>query len=484
MGKEIENENWVNKVRAEENRQKDRLNSCPFRMKYHIMPPVGWLNDPNGLCQFQGTYHAYFQYSPLSVNGGGGFWGHCTSQDLLHWQYQDPVLTTDRPEDRSGVYSGSALIEDGTMYLFYTGNVKLPGDYDYIDEGRISSQLMVSSKDGQHMSEKTVLLGMKDYPEDMTAHIRDPKVWKDQGHYYMILGARKRDFDGDRRRDTGCALVYVSDDKKQWKLDHEILPEENFGYMWECPDLFELDGEKILSYCPQGLPAEPERCQNLYQSGYSILTNGETPEKTFREWDLGFDFYAPQTFEDENGRRILIGWAGVPDTIETHRNLSVQNGWQHCLTIPRELYIENGAVYQRPVCEIDTLSWKQEEGTHCRFEREMVKIETTLQEGIPAEIRIGTEENGLTIHMEADRIQMTFLNKKGEPSACGGGRAIRIGRTASEIRHALVLIDNSIAEIFVNDGEVVMTTRIYLEKPERMITVNGCRTCEIWKTEE
>lgn len=373
MGKEIENENWVNKVRAEENRQKDRLNSCPFRMKYHIMPPVGWLNDPNGLCQFQGTYQAYFQYSPLSVNGGGGFWGHCTSQDLLHWQYQDPVLTTDRLEDRSGVYSGSALIEDGTMYLFYTGNVKLPGDYDYIDEGRISSQLMVSSKDGQHMSEKTVLLGMKDYPEDMTAHIRDPKVWKDQGHYYMILGARKRDFDGDRRRDTGCALVYVSDNKKQWKLDHEILPEENFGYMWECPDLFELDGEKILSYCPQGLPAEPERFQNLYQSGYSILTNGETPEKTFQEWDLGFDFYAPQSFEDENGRRILVGWAGVPDTIETHRNLSVQNGWQHCLTIPRELHIENGAVYQMPVREIDTLSWKREEGTLCRFGREMVK---------------------------------------------------------------------------------------------------------------
>lgn len=47
-----------------------------------------------------------------------------------------------------------------------------------------------------------------------------------------------------------------------------------------------------------------------------------------------------------------------------------------------------------------------------------------------------------------------------------------------------MLIDNSIAEIFVNDGEVVMTTRIYLEEPERMITVNGCRTCEIWKTEE
>ena len=76
------------------------MENCPFRTKFHIMPPVGWLNDPNGLCQFRGVYHAYFQYSPLNVNGGGGYWGHCTSRDLLHWEYKEPVLTTDIPEDK------------------------------------------------------------------------------------------------------------------------------------------------------------------------------------------------------------------------------------------------------------------------------------------------------------------------------------------------------------------------------------------------
>ena len=68
-----------------------------------------------------------FNILPLNVHGGGGYWGHCTSRDLLHWTYGEPVLTADTPEDESGVYSGSALIEDGKMYLFYTGNVKLPG---------------------------------------------------------------------------------------------------------------------------------------------------------------------------------------------------------------------------------------------------------------------------------------------------------------------------------------------------------------------
>ena len=79
------------------------MENCPFRTKFHIMPPVGWLNDPNGLCQFRGVYHAYFQYSPLNVNGGGGYWGHCTSRDLLHWEYKEPVLTTDIPEDKTPV---------------------------------------------------------------------------------------------------------------------------------------------------------------------------------------------------------------------------------------------------------------------------------------------------------------------------------------------------------------------------------------------
>ena len=322
-------ENGFQKEREQLKKMKRTVESCPFRTRYHIMPPVGWLNDPNGLCQFRGVYHAYFQYSPLNVHGGGGFWGHCMSRDLLHWEYKEPVLTTDIPEDESGVYSGSALIENDRMYLFYTGNVKKPGDYDYIDAGRISTQILTESEDGQHMSEKVKLLGMEDYPEDMTQHIRDPKVWKENGRYFMVLGARRRDWDSrGNRSDKGGMLLYTSGDKRKWSLYQEYVPEKPFGYMWECPDIFRLGGRKILSFCPQGLPSEAEKYQNIYQSGYSFLEDGQSPEESFHEWDMGFDFYAPQTFETEDKRRILIGWAGMPDTEKIHRNLSVKNGWQ------------------------------------------------------------------------------------------------------------------------------------------------------------
>ena len=475
-------ENGFQKEREQLKKMKRTVESCPFRTRYHIMPPVGWLNDPNGLCQFRGVYHAYFQYSPLNVHGGGGFWGHCMSRDLLHWEYKEPVLTTDIPEDESGVYSGSALIENDRMYLFYTGNVKKPGDYDYIDAGRISTQILTESEDGQHMSEKVKLLGMEDYPEDMTQHIRDPKVWKENGRYFMVLGARRRDWDSrGNRSDKGGMLLYTSGDKRKWSLYQEYVPEKPFGYMWECPDIFRLGGRKILSFCPQGLPSEAEKYQNIYQSGYSFLEDGQSPEESFHEWDMGFDFYAPQTFETEDKRRILIGWAGMPDTEKIHRNLSVKNGWQHCLTIPTELTFHDGRIFRMPVRELEDLPWakmKKENGRYHWADR-TVRLQIKEINGNRQTIRLGNEKNGLTILADGDRVELSFSGNSGNPSRCGGGRGRRTSRVEGMVREMLVIIDSSIVEVFVNSGETVFTTRIYLEKEERELDVSGCSGCEI-----
>ena len=114
-----------------------------FRQKLHLMPPTGWLNDPNGLCQFKGIYHAFFQYSPFNATGGLKMWGHYTSRDMIEWKYEGVSLYPDQPFDCHGVYSGSAFIEDGKMYLYYTGNVKLEdGEFDYIRTGREANTVL------------------------------------------------------------------------------------------------------------------------------------------------------------------------------------------------------------------------------------------------------------------------------------------------------------------------------------------------------
>ena len=117
-----------------------------FRQKLHLMPPVGWLNDPNGLCQLGGVFHAFFQYSPFDPEGGVKLWGHYTSRNMLDWEYKGAPIYPDQPFDCSGVYSGCAYIEDGEMYLYYTGNVKL-------EMTRINFQELINQTNGE-FSEK------------------------------------------------------------------------------------------------------------------------------------------------------------------------------------------------------------------------------------------------------------------------------------------------------------------------------------------
>lgn len=233
------------------------------RLTHHLMPPVGWLNDPNGLCWYKGRYHVFFQYSPFEANGGLKFWGHYSSEDMISWRYEGVPLLPDSIYDCHGVYSGSAIAEKDKLHLFYTGNIKMDGDYDYINNGRQSSTLHVESADGLHFGTKEVAVSCEDYPENYTCHIRDPKVWKEGEEYRMILGGRQKS-------DHGAVLFYRSEDLKNWKFDGELTTEKAFGYMWECPDFFTLEGQEVLSVSPQGLTREEFRFQNIYQSGYFI----------------------------------------------------------------------------------------------------------------------------------------------------------------------------------------------------------------------
>ncbi len=174
-----------------------------YRHKYHLMPPTGWLNDPNGLSYYGGNYHVFFQYAPEDARGGDKCWGHYQSPDLLNWEYTGIAIYPDTEYDRNGAYSGGALTDDGNLELFYTGNLKEEGDFDYINEGRGATVIYLSTEDGVHLTEKELLMTNDDYPADLSRHVRDPKVWKDQGSYYMLLGARTRGCTGLRTKKHG-----------------------------------------------------------------------------------------------------------------------------------------------------------------------------------------------------------------------------------------------------------------------------------------
>lgn len=447
-----------------------------WRCRFHLTPPIGWMNDPNGLCQYQGIYHVFFQYAPEYPVEDTKEWGHYTSPDLIHWNFAGTALYPDTAYDRNGAYSGSACIDQDTMVIYYTGNVKQEGPHDYTHSGRESNTLRVTSRDGRHFTEKQCVLRNQDYPEGYTCHIRDPKVWKDGDRYKMVLGGRRND-------DSGAVLLYESIDGIGWNYVCDITSGQPFGFMWECPDLFELDGQHFLACCPQGIPAGRCRFQNYHLAGYfplDVSSNTESGTELqnhgadivridgtlFREWDYGFDFYAPQTFVDEARRRILFGWAGLPDMPYQEPGLEEQN-WIYNLTVPRVVTCRNGILFQYPVPELDQLHGREQQPDS----QEWFSVEVNCFDWqlIPKD-----PSAGFSIHITKN-ILFSYNGAVLSLSFCGKIGAGRTRRTVlcSRVEHIRILADCSILEFYVNYGEIVMTTRFFPEYEESGLCAGG-----------
>ena len=445
--------------------EKSASKNDSYREQFHLMPPTGWLNDPNGLCQFHGVYHAFFQYSPFDAEGGLKLWGHYTSNNMIDWEYQGVSLYADQPYDCHGVYSGSAFVENDTMYLYYTGNVKLEGgDYDYINTGREANTVLVTSADGMHFSEKHELMRNVDYPSDLTCHVRDPKVWKDGDTYYMVQGARTKE-------DVGQALIFESKDKRNWTFRSRIESDAPFGYMWECPDYFEIDDTKILSASVQGLEGGEWDERNVYQSGYFLVQGNVLADYELSEyhlWDYGFDYYAPQSFETEDGRRIHISWMGMPDC-EEYTNKTLKDGWQHCFTFPREVFVKDGKVCQRPVRELEQKKELIKSVTGYLTEENVKTFEVDVREIKENQFCIKLAEE-LVLDYADGRFQMRFTDTSKD--AVSAGRGIRYV-DVDQVENIKVLADVSSVEVFVNDGEYVFSTRYYPEKYQVEVEAAG-----------
>ena len=191
----------------------------------------------------------------------------------------------------------------------------------------------------------------------------------------------------------------------------------------------------------------------------------ECEQKEFQEWDMGFDFYAPQTFLDSRGRRILMAWAGLPDLEGHYHNPTVEMGWQHSLTFPRELSVQGKRVLQWPVQEIESIR------------RASVRIEA--EQEIPIESRsfdweIEGMQGEFSILVDA-ACRLTW--KDGVASLAfegdaGQGRGCRKARI-NQVRDIRILADHSILEIFLNKGECVFTTRFYPKERECKVKYQG-----------
>jgi len=454
-----------------------------WRPRLHLTPQRGWMNDPNGLSQLNGTYHFFFQYAPGWPEDDTKWWGHATSTDLLSWTPSEPALEPSCPQDEDGVYSGCAVPLEGPDRLraYYTG-VRVPEDArPHSQHEHDACQLVVESAGGVHFGQKRVLLAPEDYPQEVCSHVRDPKVWRDrEGVWWMLLGTRTRE-------DLGEVMVWRSEDGLSWGLDHFVRPDHRLGYMWECPNLAQLDGHDFLAVCPQGLPSEDLRWQNRWQAGYLPLQRGiyqtqEVDAEAFVEWDHGFDFYAPQIFEDESGRIILVGWMGTFDHVYSAAPEGLT--WCHSLTLPRQLTLAaDGRILQWPVAELDARRHDpQVLAAGQAYVQEGLVADLTLQ-GIEGQgsLALGTREEGEILSLTlADGLLSLAFSESEVAQAAALGRTHRTipCEGLSDLR---LVVDGSTVEVYANGGAVVFSTRWFPQGGELTLRSGFVAQGTVWQ---
>lgn len=433
-----------------------------YRLKFHIAPPFGWMNDPNGLVFFKGYYHVFYQYYPYDSSWGPMHWGHCRSKDLIHWEQLPIALVPGNKEDKDGCFSGSAIVKNDKLYLIYTGHhYYARKDPDHFWQ----NQNIAYSEDGVHFVKYKGNPVIATPPKDNTQHFRDPKIWKENEYYYVILGSQNND-------GVGRVITYRSKNLVNWEYLGVITQSKSpnkQGFMWECPDLFKLNGKSILLFSPQGIQKVDKKYLNLYQTGYFVgnmdYQNNQFSHDKFKELDHGHDFYATQTMESPDGRRIVIGWMDMWENDMPEK----KDGWAGALTIPRELTLKNNHLYMTPVRELKNLRNKT------LIDKQINIHSTTLKIPDPQHLELDLQAslnhwggNKFVFMLQKSNqeiLSLTFNNRNKELTLFREGKdPYRYGTISSSNKLKLqIFIDTSSIEIFVNNGETVFSERYYAE---------------------
>ncbi len=295
--------------------------------KYHFATRKGWINDPNGLVFFDGYYHIFYQHSPNFEKPWqeNMHWGHARTKDFLEFEELPVALFPDMPYDKDGCWSGTAIVKDNRLFLFYAS----------IHDG-IQSVSVAYSDDGISFEKYEGNPIINGYPSDGCPDFRDPAVCYSDGKYYCVIAS------GNHDKKTANLLLYESDDLFNWNYKGILCEWENSRFA-ECPS-FMKSGDKYLltaSVCK----ADGHSFSVMYGTfdGSKFI-----PEHT-GEVDKGPDQYAGQVFLDSKGRTILISW--LP-------------GWNYagyrkkdigCMSVPREIRLTDGKITGYPVEEVQHL---------------------------------------------------------------------------------------------------------------------------------
>lgn len=453
----------------------DMTNKEMFRPVYHHTPVYGWMNDPNGMFYKDGVYHLYFQYNPYGSVWGNMHWGHSTSTDLMHWNFEGCAIV---PDAWGAIFSGSCVVDHnntagfgkGAVVAFYTSAKATPW-------GDVQSQSMAYSLDNgktftKYEGNPILTSSEKDF--------RDPKVfWYAPGKHWVMMLAVGQHME-----------IYSSANLKEWKKESEFGAMQGaHGGVWECPDLVEIPVEgtrekKWVLICNlnPGGPFGGSAAQYFVGSFDGKKFVNESPTQT--KWmDWGKDNYATVTWNNApDGRCIALGWMSnwqYANNVPTRQYRSAN-------TLARDLtlYREGQELYLKSTPSVEVKKARGKKVSIPSFKvsekHEMVNLFEEKQGAYEVEIVIQNagaskiafcllNDKGEKVSMYYDLNRKQFVMDRSESGTVDFSKdfpAVTVAPANVDKELTLRLfVDRSSIEAFGEDGKFVMTNLVFPSQP-------------------
>ena len=480
----------------------------------HFEPFARWMNDPNGLCRFQGRYHLFYQFNPYGFGWDNMHWGHAVSRDLVHWTHL-PIFLEPQPElhidERivGGAFSGSAVTVDAcdnpckgddaaAIRLYLTRHLETRGDESSVTE----YQTTCLCEDGVHVSvESPVALRVND---GFGFDFRDPKVETGMSgeainpeRAYMVTATNLpvAEFDTDAvpsaapgisvqgtdgwftcgpqgmpgtdkpNMDTVPAMALFSAKKPlkrnvTWQYEGPVLAD--FGHQlsrtYECPDLFQLDGKTVAIGALMHYRDKQGRFQQVrwYVGDLKDTADGPRLQVGNSDWcDFGTGYYATQSFAADDGRRIVFGWYTDFPAMRVEKPC-IANGM---MSLPRELHVRDGRLTSRPVKEAyeqllgDRLeAHAGENGTFFIVPNNAYYTDMHLADDDDFTMLIATGTNPAN----GNSMELQLQRRDGVTRLVTKGTVvddIDFDSGIADVRRVEIFFDRNVVEVFLNNGE-------------------------------
>jgi len=425
-------------------RAAEQIKGDPNRPAYHFQPPANWNNDPNGMLFYNGYYHLFYQHNPYADHWEWMHWGHAQSKDLVHWEHLPIALWPSLEKGEYHCFSGSGFIkDDGKPILFYTSiGHENPEHWAALP---LDNNLKQWEK---HPANPIIV--MKAHGEQFIDDWRDPFLFRQDRDTYMVIGGHPQD-------GKGSIMMYKALNQELTEWNYLGVPFSGKQGNWECPNFFKIGDKYVLIYSPH------DRVE--YYTGTMDFNKVQFTPEYHGIIDNGWNYYAPNTLQKKDGRRILFGW--IPGFKENQ-------GWQGAISLPRDLSIdEKGRLRQKPVSELTKLRGSLVAEKNVKLHNTSKKFDISTPQ---FELKIIIAEGG------TDQLGFRFNDENGEsyeikvtPQVLyfSDEKAVIDPVLDEKIQTVQFFFDRTVIEIFINEGSLCATKVVYPGKENLNFEIFG-----------